>query len=613
MRGPIAGDTSQRIYYTGDGEPRVTNLTLGTLGGADNYPAFFYVLGIPQPATEPTVTPDDSGVGATTSRVYAYTFLSRSTLPNGNSLDEEGAPGPVTLVSGKVDDVWAVSDLELAPPNTGSVVNAQADTPAAGTVRVTLNTVRYLRVDEEITFQTIGGMTDLNGTHVITAVDYELDFIEVALATVQTYTSGGSWARVAPHNVDFMKKRIYRTDAAGVFKFVAEVPIGTAVYNDTVSDVTLALRAALETTDFFQPPANMHSLIELPNGCLVGISTNQICFSEPYQPHAWPTRYRKTANYQGVSLGNVGTMVVMTTTGRHYVCNGVDPSVVTLDESRGRAYPCNAKRSTVSTDSGVVWSTHDGLAIQTTSGSQLFTEGIFEYEEWQEIQPSGIFAAFHSGRYMACFKRAGSDVQEMLILDPSERAFVTTAGVQASGLYGDLQTGQLYILLGSRIRQWDADVVARLTSDWKSKDFVLPMPMNLGAAKVDADFRLTPEEQAALADARQAVIDANQAIIDSDFDWIGGAVNDAEFNRFEINGSPLNLVPRATFDQLWFYEYAQDEFGVMQLIFAKQLFTPAAFKLPAGFKSDVYAFRVRSNLRVRAIIAGKTMTDLKTA
>jgi len=612
VRGPIAGDTSQRIYYTGDGEPRVTNLTLGTIGGGDNYPSTFFVLGIPQPATPPTVTPT-GGVGADTSRVYAWTYLSRTTLPNGNSLDEEGAPSPVTLATGKVDDVWGLTNIEGAPPNSGSVVGVELDSPIAGQVRVELDTVRYLRVGETIRFQTVGGITDLNATFTIVGVNTETDKIWVTLDTNQVYTSGGSWARIAPHKVDGMKKRIYRTDAVGVFRFVAEIPAGQVSYDDTLTDALLALRPQLETTDFYMPPANMHSLIELPNGVLVGISDNQIVFSEPYQPHAYPTRYRKTANYPGVSLGNVGTMVVMTTTARHYVCNGVDPSVVTLDESRGRAYPCISKRGTVSTDQGVVWPTHDGLAIQTTSGSLLFTEGIFEFEEWQALNPSGLFAAFHSGRYMACFKRVGSEVQEMLILDPSEKAFVTTAGVQASGLYGDLQTGQLYILLGSRVRQWDSDTVARLTADWQSKDYVLPFPMNLGAAKLDADFRLTPEEQAALAAARQAVIDANQAIIDDATDWIGGAVNDAEFNRFELNGGPLNIVPAANFDQLWFYEYAINEFGTMELIFAKQLTTPRAFTLPAGFKSDVYSFRIRTNLRVRAMVVGKTMTDLRTA
>ena len=44
-------------------------------------------------------------------------------------------------------------------------------------------------------------------------------------------------------------------------------------------------------------------IINLPNGMMVGFSGNNICFCEPFFPHAWPIRYRLTTNFDIVSLG----------------------------------------------------------------------------------------------------------------------------------------------------------------------------------------------------------------------------------------------------------------------------------------------------------------------
>ena len=54
-RVPLDINTSQRIIYTGDGEPRVTNYTMATTGAGTNYPYTYYTLGLPTPVTAPTV------------------------------------------------------------------------------------------------------------------------------------------------------------------------------------------------------------------------------------------------------------------------------------------------------------------------------------------------------------------------------------------------------------------------------------------------------------------------------------------------------------------------------------------------------------------------------
>lgn len=54
VRAPIAGDTTERTAYTGDGVPKVTDSTLATASGTD-YPTNSYRLGVPQPTSAPTV------------------------------------------------------------------------------------------------------------------------------------------------------------------------------------------------------------------------------------------------------------------------------------------------------------------------------------------------------------------------------------------------------------------------------------------------------------------------------------------------------------------------------------------------------------------------------
>lgn len=54
--GQIENDTTQRTYYSGQGEPRVTNYALATTGAGTDYPIGYYTLGLPAPVTAPSAT-----------------------------------------------------------------------------------------------------------------------------------------------------------------------------------------------------------------------------------------------------------------------------------------------------------------------------------------------------------------------------------------------------------------------------------------------------------------------------------------------------------------------------------------------------------------------------
>lgn len=55
-KSPVAGDTTERTYYTGDGAPKVTTNTLVDVGGNDQYPESSYPLAVANPQTRPSTS-----------------------------------------------------------------------------------------------------------------------------------------------------------------------------------------------------------------------------------------------------------------------------------------------------------------------------------------------------------------------------------------------------------------------------------------------------------------------------------------------------------------------------------------------------------------------------
>lgn len=54
VKGPIAGDVTERTYYSGEGYPRVTNNELAL--SSQPYPGASYKLGVPAPLSAPAAT-----------------------------------------------------------------------------------------------------------------------------------------------------------------------------------------------------------------------------------------------------------------------------------------------------------------------------------------------------------------------------------------------------------------------------------------------------------------------------------------------------------------------------------------------------------------------------
>lgn len=114
-RGPIAGDTEERTYFTGSGAPKKTKFDLATQSGTD-YPMAAYELGVPAPTAAPTLT-QVAGTGPTVEEQRAYVYT------NVTSWGEESAPSPPSIGAATAALLLQVSGFSALPTGQYSIIS----------------------------------------------------------------------------------------------------------------------------------------------------------------------------------------------------------------------------------------------------------------------------------------------------------------------------------------------------------------------------------------------------------------------------------------------------------------------------------------------------------
>lgn len=486
VRSPL--EASRKFIYSGYNEPRITTpeLAAGLVSG--DYPESARALGIPAPQTAPTVTPT-GGVGATTSRFYAYTFYS--------DWDEESATSPLTaLLTGKEDDTWAVTGMDATPSNTGT--GTASHSAGVTTFTNTAAAKHWLRVGD--------GVILTGGEHAVV--------IEVTSASVfkvnGDYAAATDWAREAVWGT--CTKRLYRsTGTTGQFQLVATGISGTT-YDDTLDDASI-LGDELISGSWQPAPADLHGLVLLPSGALAGISGDEIRFSEPLQPHAWPPEYgMRAAGSTPVALGVYSSGIVVGTTGKPSVILGHEPGQMVSQPVEG-AYPCLSKRSMVSMGNGAAFATTHGMIQIGDSGIQIITQDWFSRDEWDLYEPGSIVATTARGRLYLIATFDGQP--QILTFDFMDQTGLTVSYVDATAMFADPLSGKLYISdrTNQDIREFDPVDGLYMSLDWMSKEFVSGNPVNLGAARVNFQAHFTPEQIAELTAIYEAAVLANEALL----------------------------------------------------------------------------------------------------
>lgn len=583
VRGPVAGDTSFRVYFTSDTfEPRVTNLALATAGTP--YPNSWYVLGVTPPVTKPNVT-TAGGASANVTRVYCYTFVTQ--------WGEESAPSP----SGDADTApgdatWTIGSMDVAPLNSYTITNAVW---AGGTLTVTVGSTFGLRAGEYVTISGLAP-SSLNASWKVASVTNTTTFT-ITMATPGAITDvTGSAARDAPHNTTSMTKRIYRsvtsaTDTA--FYYTKEVAVATV---STTDDAT-TIGEKLPTTDWDMPPVGLQGIRVLPSGALCGFSDNTLCFSEPYHPYAWPEPYELSTDYPIVGIGVFGQSVVVGTSGFPYLATGVEPETTTLTRLE-QEWPCLCKRGVVEFNGGVYFPTNVGLALVSPAGAVLVTEPYFSQHEWVNLNPSAFIGACYDGDYYTIVDVATSDYVMVI----SDKKGVSRIALQPSEIYTDPGNGKLYLVYNELINELNATTGTFMTSSWTSKEQYLDRFTNFGAAKIEAEYGVTAAVAAATAASNVVIVAANAAIIATR--RTRGAINGAVVNKYEVNGSSMQDL-LATGRTLSFTLYVD---GVS--FFTKSVLSSNVFRLPGGKKYNNFYFNVSGNAAVRAVVIGESPTEL---
>lgn len=566
---PLSPLVTRRWAWTGDGEPR--HARFSDLSGTP------FALGIPRPLAAPGVS-HSGGTGAATTRVYVYTFYSQ--------FNEESGDSPASaLATGKVDGTWAITGMDAFPANSGTV----AAVHSAGVTTFTNTGNHWLRVGDEIVLS--------GNKYLVSEVTSNTVF-----KVVGNFTGVTSWSRVAPWNTAGMKRRLYRSaGTTGSFQLVAD-DVGTS-YNDTLTDAQI-LGDELISSGWEPPPTGLKGLREHPSGALVGFVGQQLCFSEPLQPHAWPQSLRRSATHNIVGLELFGSTVVIGTESIPYTAIGSEPASVTMD-SVNKVWPCLAKRGMVAIDDGVLYPSTHGMVYIGMRGAMMWSDPFFTRTEWRPLLPDKMVSASTEGRVYVRYGDLTTGYG-VLIFDLAEGdGGLTRLSEYPDELYADPIDGQLYLTLATGIHQFDSGIGARLNYSWRSKDFHLAKPVNFGAAKVDFVSEMTDEDFDAAEAAFQAAVAANVALV-TGYRGVGG-INGASLVKHAINASNIANIAPLDVAGLTFTLYADG-----RAVFATRLVgSDLAFKLGAGFKAATWAVGLTGAVRVNSVKVAETMAGLR--
>lgn len=498
VRGPIAGDTNDTIYWSGQSFPRMGRSDI-VLGGAP-YPNAFYRLGIPAPTAAPTVAiTAPTQINATITTTNGSGTITVTTASNHNaSVDQFVTLVGFSATNGlTADEINGDFKIKSVPSATTLTVDTNGSATSAGTSSSITNGASF------------GGPSDAN-------LDFETSYVYTFVSAYgeegppspastvittddnQTITVSGLETSSSKSNTNLFKKRIYRSNTgstASAFQFVAEVTLATTSYTDTSNNNELA--EVIPSNGWIAPPDDdtslypdgpMKGLCALPGGVFAGFTGKRICFSEPFLPHAWPASYRIALEEDIVGIKVVSNGVLVTTKSVPYLVTGSGPDTMTAIRIESSQANLN-KRSMVDMGPYVIYASPDGLIAAEGTSVRNLTEGIITPSQWQaSYYPATITGFLWEERYVG-FYNTGSGYGGF-IFDPRVNDGTSFVDLDASALirggHTDPDDSQLYLIISNTIKKFQGGG-SNLTFNWKSKEYVMPKPTSMGFVKVDAE------------------------------------------------------------------------------------------------------------------------------
>lgn len=261
------------------------------------------------------------------------------------------------------------------------------------------------------------------------------------------------------------------------FLKVAELPVGTTSYTDTVLERHLG--PVNFTREVRMPPADLRNIRYVRGtGVLVGNTDHGIHFSKPFQPYNWPAELDLTLPHRIVHTALVDTTLIVSTGTYPYVVDTTPSCEPRKCRAVGDGYypvpdiACGYAHSAIATPFGMVYSSTDGLVLVDTQAQyQVITSPWFSSDDWAKIQPHSVRLAYWRG-YIVCVTNVVSfmlEINEAPYSDSKFGALTTISDQPIDMILSD--TGELLMLDEDRlVYQWNAGTTYR-NYIWESREF----------------------------------------------------------------------------------------------------------------------------------------------
>lgn len=381
---------------------------------------------------------------------------------------------------------------------------------------------------------------------------------------------------------------IYRTvvgtSGVATYFFVATVAATAITYADTATDAVVAANAQLESQYWSGPPVDLEGWVMMSNGIIAGWRENEVWFSEPYRPHAWPAAYAQTMEYPVVGLGVINQTLVVCTAGYPVTITGTHPAL--MSASKLNAFePCTSRGSILSTPEGVYYTSPNGLIVVNVGNAQNVTEKLMSRDKWQQLTRNTKFRAARLGTAYYAFGSivqgvfedtafdvtlatgsftdadvSGAKLGVLIDVQNSRIGFnLLSSEEEISDVFNDPWSGEVFIIRNGET-QWLDQTDSRSVNEefiWKSKKFQTPMKKNLGAMKI-------------YYTAQSEVLEADYGLI-----------------RLYANGV-----------EVW----------------TRNITLPSGklMRLPSGFKADFWQFQIEAQVKITSLQFGSTPKDLRS-
>lgn len=368
--------------------------------------------------------------------------------------------------------------------------------------------------------------------------------VPINVSPGNTVTLSGFAATPTGRNIT--KQRIYRSQtgtAGGTnFYFIAERAASIANYVDSIALDNFS--EPLPSLNWNPPPAGLKGLTAMPNGMMAAFEGKKLYLCEPFRPHAWPEQYALSTDYDIVALAVYGTTIVVGTKGNPYLVGGTHPDTMVMEKMELNM-PCLSEQGMIDLGYAVAYPSNDGLVLVQGGSASVPSTQLMTRDQWLQLIPGALVCGQFYGRFFASYDyndQLGDNQRGTLILDlTGEQPFIIRSRHKADAFFYEVGSGALFMVVGTKVYEFDSRLALNDTFTWRSKTFVLPAPTNFGAILFEADQRQDLDAIIAFEAELVAAVAANEALFAAAS--LNGALNDMALNTFSVNGDTLGLIP----------------------------------------------------------------------